>query len=84
MLAILISQIDSVLARVKEYVKMQHGTLEADTRHLDFNVYGRGTAELFIVGEALASTQDIATGIAMAARFATIVSSMSFAYQSKS
>ena len=73
-LAIMIRQIDTLLDRVKNYVRMQQDKLEDETWDLDFHVYGRGTGEIFVVGEALAPTQELATSIASIARIATIVS----------
>lgn len=78
---ILISQIDSFLARVKEYVSQQQ-TYPVGNWQLDFHVYGTNGVmgslepgdlshkprEIFIVGEALAPTQSIANSIASSAR----------------
>ncbi|ETS87268.1 hypothetical protein PFICI_01096 [Pestalotiopsis fici W106-1] len=68
---ILISQIDQLIARIKEYVGIQH----VDTSErwkVDFHVHGRNTDEIFLVGEALADTQALATSIASTARIATM------------
>jgi hypothetical protein len=82
--AILIDQLDNYLERVKEYVASQHEDAEGSWE-LDFHVYGqhqistlplnRGqTAEVFLIGEALASTQALATSIAHVTRVAAVVS----------
>lgn len=52
---------------------MQQEGLEDAAWDLDFHVYGRDTKEIFIVGEALAPTQEMAASIASIARIATIV-----------
>jgi hypothetical protein len=83
MLAILISQLDGFLERVKEYVAVQHEDAEG-TWELDFHVYGQHhvstvapnigqPAEVFLIGEALASTQVLATSAVCAARVAITV-----------
>lgn len=81
--AILIQQLDDFLSRVKDYVTTQHigapGTWE-----LDFHIYGQQSistlpltkgqpSEVFIIGEALASTQELATSICSIARIACVV-----------
>ncbi|KAF4953312.1 hypothetical protein FGADI_6078 [Fusarium gaditjirri] len=74
---ILISQIDKLLARVKVYVDQQHPEI-AGQWNLDFHVYGKdqythaGPGQLFIVGEALAPTQQLANSIASKARVGMI------------
>ena len=74
--AILISQIDDQLARIKEYVAIQVENLKDGTWDIDFHVYGRESGakpkSLFIVGESLAESQEEATAIAGVARTATI------------
>ena len=72
---ILISQIDKVLARVKLYVAQQHPEITSHWK-LDFHVYGKGQfpGQLFIVAEALASTQQLANIIASRARVGMIAS----------
>ena len=82
---ILIGQIDSFLVRVKEFVKQQHkNTTEA--WDIDFHVYGANGVmgsqepgsssylprEIFLVGEALASSQRLATSIASSGRIACV------------
>ncbi|KAM0302257.1 hypothetical protein ACHAPM_004248 [Fusarium culmorum] len=74
---ILIPQIEKLLARVKLYVAQQH-TEHTSEWKLDFHVYGKGQSspmglgQLFIVGEALASTQKLANSIASKARVGMI------------
>ncbi|RYP32718.1 hypothetical protein DL767_005052 [Monosporascus sp. MG133] len=68
---ILIKQLDTLLERVKAYAKLQHRNAEG-TWDLGFHVYGRGTNEVFLVGEALASTQELATSVANIARIGCI------------
>jgi hypothetical protein len=66
---ILIPQIDDFLAAVKHYIKNQHShiTLPWD---FDFHVYGKqpNSKAIFIVGEAIAETQENANSLASAAR----------------
>lgn len=76
--AILIGQLDSVLEMVKGYVEKQHEGVEG-TWDLDWHIYGQHQttadgqpAEVFLIGEALASTQELARGVASTARIATI------------
>ena len=52
---------------------MQHKNIEG-TWDLGFHVYGRHTSEVFLVAEALGSTQEIATSVANVARIACTVS----------
>ncbi|RSL65584.1 hypothetical protein CEP53_003630 [Fusarium sp. AF-6] len=74
---ILISQIDDVLAMVKGYVNQQHPDNAGEWK-LDFHVYGKdqynaaGPGELFVVAEALASTQQLANSVASKARVGMI------------
>ncbi|RBR17448.1 hypothetical protein FVER53590_11950 [Fusarium verticillioides] len=74
---ILVSQIDKLLARVKVYVDQQHPEITGQWS-LDFHVYGKdqytqaGPGQLFIVAEALASTQQLANSIASKARVGMI------------
>ncbi|KAK1569467.1 3-methylaspartate ammonia-lyase [Colletotrichum navitas] len=76
---ILVRQLDDFLVSVKAYVKQQHSGIPGDW-DLDFHVYGRGQStptgpgEVFIVVEAVAPTQQLATGLASTARIALIVS----------
>lgn len=62
-----------MLDRVKRYVALQHKKADG-TWEFDYNLYGKGTNEVFLVGEALASTQELATSVANIARIACIVS----------
>lgn len=73
---ILISQLPALLKRVKGYVAQKHSHLEGKYS-MDFHVYGydekkaqqQGSqGEVFIVGEALAETQALATSLASTAR----------------
>ncbi|KAI5461875.1 hypothetical protein BGZ63DRAFT_414507 [Mariannaea sp. PMI_226] len=74
---ILIAQIDVVLGRVKAYVKQQNSDVP-DGWKLDFHVYGRdhftaaGNGEIFVIAEALASTQAHATSLCNTARVGMI------------
>ncbi|KAL2691254.1 hypothetical protein Neosp_001635 [[Neocosmospora] mangrovei] len=74
---ILISQIDNVLAMIKGYVHQQHPDNAGEWK-LDFHVYGKdqynaaGPGELFVVAEALASTQQLANSVASKARVGMI------------
>ena len=82
---ILIAQIDSFLVRVKDFVKQQHKSAP-EGWDIDFHVYGANgimgsqepgcssyePREIFLVGEALASTQRLATSIASSARIACV------------
>lgn len=83
MLAILINQLDGFLERVKEYVVVQHEDAKG-TWELDFHIYGQHQvstappnqgqpAEVFLIGEALAPTQELATSVACVARVAITV-----------
>lgn len=62
-----------MLERTKGYVRQQHKKAEG-TWDLDFHIYGRGTNEIFLVAEALGSTQELATSVANVTRIACIVS----------
>lgn len=66
---ILISQLDVLLKRVKDYVKMQHKHLPGEY-DIGFHTYGK--EEVFIVGEAVASSQELAKSIAACARVGCI------------
>ncbi|EMR68246.1 putative caib baif family enzyme protein [Eutypa lata UCREL1] len=68
---ILIKQLDTLLDRVKKYVALQHKKADG-TWEFDYHLYGKGTNEVFLVGEALASTQELATSVANIARIACI------------
>ncbi|TIC90152.1 hypothetical protein CH35J_012168 [Colletotrichum higginsianum] len=74
---ILVQQLDSFLVSVKGYVKQQHPGIPGDW-DLDFHVYGRGQStragpgEVFLVAEAIAPTQQLATGLVSTARVAMI------------
>jgi hypothetical protein len=78
--ATLIGQLDSVLKMIKDYVAEQHQGVEG-TWDLDWHVYGQHQitangqpAEVFLIGEALASTQELARSVASTARIVTVVS----------
>jgi hypothetical protein len=84
--AILISQLDSYLERVKAYVRLQHQDVQ-DSWELDFHVYGQHSvstrpldrgqpSEIVLIGEALASTQELATSVVSMARIAAIASQL--------
>ncbi|KAI1088377.1 hypothetical protein F5B19DRAFT_471665 [Rostrohypoxylon terebratum] len=76
---ILIKQLDSLLDIVKGYAADQHSDV-SEKWQLDFHIYGKqdenatGTpsSEVFIIGEVLAATQELATSIAATARIAVI------------
>lgn len=80
-IAILIKQLDSLLDIVKGYAVDQHSDVP-EKWELDFHIYGKqnenATAtpsqEVFIIGEVLATSQELATSIAATARIAVIVS----------
>ncbi|KAI8631639.1 hypothetical protein F5Y19DRAFT_473317 [Xylariaceae sp. FL1651] len=78
---ILIRQLDSLLRRVKGFVAEQHKGVDG-TWDLDFHVYGKPNEpydttseiplpEVFIIGEALASSQELATSVASTAKIGT-------------
>lgn len=75
---ILVQQLDSFLVSVKGYVKQQHPGIPGDW-DLDFHIYGKGQrtpagpGEVFLVAEAIAPTQQLATGLVSTARVAMIV-----------
>ena len=77
---VLIKQLDGLLDLVKQYVASQHPDIEGEW-DLDFHTYGKGQStsagpgEVFIVAEAIAPTQKLATSIASKARVGMIVSS---------
>ncbi|KAL5445526.1 hypothetical protein PMIN06_008065 [Paraphaeosphaeria minitans] len=75
---ILIVHLDSVLKEIKTYVAKQHEDVDGQW-DLDWHVYGQHQtttdgrpAEVFLIGEALASTQELARSIASTARIATV------------
>ncbi|KAF2446173.1 hypothetical protein P171DRAFT_430385 [Karstenula rhodostoma CBS 690.94] len=75
---ILIGQLDSLLKEIKNYVAEQHKDAMG-TWDLDWHVYGQHQttadgqpAEVFLIGEALASTQELARSVASTARIATV------------
>lgn len=78
---ILIANLPSFLRRVKEYVVQQHAHVDKkDKWELEFHTYGQNPrassstqqGEVFIVGEALASTQSLATSVSSCARIACV------------
>ncbi|KAK6221103.1 hypothetical protein LQW54_001676 [Pestalotiopsis sp. IQ-011] len=68
---ILIRQIDDFVTRIRDYVDTQHRDSSGWWK-VDFHVHGRNTDEVFLVGEALADTQVLATSVASTARIATM------------
>ncbi|KAF5520581.1 hypothetical protein CGCA056_v008861 [Colletotrichum aenigma] len=74
---ILINQLDDLLSLVKAYVKQQHPNMPGNW-DLDFHTYGQGQrtplgpGEVFIIAEAVASTQELATGLVSTARIGMI------------
>ncbi|MCJ1479813.1 hypothetical protein MMC13_008499 [Lambiella insularis] len=82
---ILIGQIDDFLVRVKQFVTQQNQSASG-TWEMDFHVYGANgimgsqepgdssyrPREIFLVGEALASSQKLATSVASSARIACV------------
>ncbi|OCT49093.1 caib baif family enzyme [Cladophialophora carrionii] len=85
---ILVSQLDSVITRIKEYVAFQHKHI-TEKWDFDFHVYGRdenwnpsaagvggrpyaGSKGIFIVGEAVAESQHVATSICASARIGCV------------
>ncbi|KAI1260413.1 hypothetical protein F5Y18DRAFT_420183 [Xylariaceae sp. FL1019] len=74
---ILIGQLDSYLSRVKAYVKEQHSQREA-TYDFDFHIYpslrsqSRPPGEVFVIGEAIASSQMLANEVASTGKIACI------------
>jgi len=82
--AILIGQLDDFLGRVTSYVQYQQRGVQESWK-IDFHTYKGGSSgsniekgavaeEVFLIGEALAETQALATAVADTARIATIVS----------
>ncbi|KAK1841957.1 caib baif family enzyme [Colletotrichum chrysophilum] len=74
---ILINQLDDLLSLVKAYVKQQHPNIPGNW-DLDFHTYGQGQStplgpgEVFIIAEAVAPTQELATGLVSTARIGMI------------
>ncbi|EXJ56920.1 hypothetical protein A1O7_07264 [Cladophialophora yegresii CBS 114405] len=80
---ILVGQLDKVIARIKEYVTFQHKHI-TEKWDLEFHVYGRdenwtgegrpysGSKGIFVVGEAVAESQHVATSICASARIGCI------------
>ncbi|KAI0894269.1 hypothetical protein F4806DRAFT_118156 [Annulohypoxylon nitens] len=76
---ILIKQLDSLLDIVKGYAVDQHSDV-SEKWELDFHIYGKQdenatttpSQEVFIIGEVLATSQELATSIAATARIAVI------------
>ncbi|KAJ5018168.1 hypothetical protein K4K57_006233 [Colletotrichum sp. SAR 10_99] len=74
---ILINQLDGLLSLVKAYVKQQHPNIPGNW-DLDFHTYGQGQStplgpgEVFIIAEAVAPTQELATGLVSTARIGMI------------
>ncbi|KAJ4303013.1 hypothetical protein N0V90_001904 [Kalmusia sp. IMI 367209] len=75
---ILIGQLDFVLKMIKQYVAQQHAGVKG-TWDLDWHIYGQHQttadgqpAEVLLIGEALASTQELANSVASTARIATV------------
>ncbi|KAF2637851.1 hypothetical protein P280DRAFT_457567 [Massarina eburnea CBS 473.64] len=75
---ILIRQLDSVLDTIRKYVEFQHEDTEG-TWQMDWHIYGKDTVtkdgkpgEVFIIGEALAPTQELASSLVSTARVASV------------
>lgn len=75
---ILIQQLPSLFSRVRAYVTEQHSHVR-EAWSLDFHIYGFNPSipvehrgEVFLVGEALAENQAVATDIASCARVACV------------
>jgi hypothetical protein len=82
---ILVSQLDNILPRIKEYVVFQHRHI-TEKWDLDFHVYGRddnwtpadggrpyrGEKGVFIVGESVAESQQVATSVCATARIGCV------------
>ncbi|OTB15188.1 hypothetical protein K445DRAFT_75242 [Daldinia sp. EC12] len=75
---ILINQLDKLLNLVKVYTAEQH-THVTEKWEFDFHIYGKPeegvenpSPEVFIIGEALAPTQELATSVASTARIGVI------------
>jgi hypothetical protein len=68
-----------LLANVRKYVSQQHPDISGEW-DLNFHLYGKGQktadgpGEIFVVAEAVAPTQKLATSIAAKARVGMIVS----------
>ena len=71
---ILTGQLEEFLAQARRYVKMQHKEA-VGTWELDFHKYGPDQdEEVLLIGEALASSQELAASVVSCAKIATIVS----------
>ncbi|KAI1407539.1 hypothetical protein F5Y13DRAFT_174637 [Hypoxylon sp. FL1857] len=77
---ILIKQFDSLIDIVKGYAIGQHSNAAGEFQ-LDFHLYGKqddeaasttSSQEIFLIGEVLASSQELATSVAATARIAVI------------
>ncbi|KAI2470709.1 hypothetical protein F4781DRAFT_389513 [Annulohypoxylon bovei var. microspora] len=76
---ILIEQLDSLIDIVKAYAVDQHSQI-SEKWELDFHMYGKqdenatasSSPEIFIIGEALAPSQELATSVAATARIGVI------------
>ncbi|OTA58906.1 hypothetical protein K449DRAFT_415674 [Hypoxylon sp. EC38] len=77
---ILIKQFDSLIETIKGYAADQHSQAAGEFQ-LDFHLYGKQddkaastspSQEIFIIGEVLASSQELATSVAATARIAVI------------
>lgn len=83
---ILISQLDAILTRIKEYAGFQHKHI-TEKWELSFHVYGRdekwtptgdgsrpyrGDKGVFVVGECVAESQKVATSVCASARIGCI------------
>ncbi|GAM91176.1 hypothetical protein ANO11243_092230 [Dothideomycetidae sp. 11243] len=66
---ILLSQLDDFLNGVRAYVKKQHRDVNKWWQ-LEFHTTGSADSQIFIVGEALAETQQLATSLVSCARIA--------------
>ncbi|KAI1343533.1 hypothetical protein F5Y15DRAFT_412317 [Xylariaceae sp. FL0016] len=76
---ILIGQIDDLIVRMKGYVRQQHAEAK-DKYQLGFHYYGKPSkalggdstnpTEMFIIGEVLASTQELADSVVTSTRLA--------------
>ncbi|KAH8885478.1 hypothetical protein GQ53DRAFT_877383 [Thozetella sp. PMI_491] len=74
---ILLSQMDEFLDSIRRHVEEQHDNVPADSWELDWHVYGRDesgnlAAQICLIGEARAATQELATSIAATAKVANI------------
>ncbi|KAI1391815.1 uncharacterized protein F4822DRAFT_436032 [Hypoxylon trugodes] len=73
---ILIKQFDALTDLIKKYVADQHSDV-TEKWELDFHLYGKPednpqSSEIFIIGEALGATQELATSVAATARIGVI------------